>query len=152
MKYLVPFFVFGASTAFSCPNLSGKYSVCKNPATNTPVAYNLEISQKIVKRTHIFTLVSTDAVTKERETEIYSANGVTNSQSETDPETGAVVTLSTTVVCVGQELKAEMNLSYNGEVFSSVVTSLHKNGNQLYQLVEEIDASGEQIKEEVHCQ
>lgn len=152
MKYFLPLIIFYSLNTLACPKLAGKYSRCFDARTHDSLNVDLEISQKLLNKIHVFTIKSTDPVTKETSTEVYKADGKTVTQSETDPETGAVVALETTVGCIDNELRSLMELKYNGEVYSQVLTSLSKIDNQLIQNTQGVNENGEQVENQIICE
>src|SRR5665648_853133 len=92
---LVLFFV--SLPAFACPDLTGKYGTCRVISGNGSGAYDLEVTQVIKNRAMEYTWIATDAATHERETQVYRADGKTNTQTERDPETGVTISLSNQV-------------------------------------------------------
>jgi len=152
VKFIFIFIMIFSAQVFACPKLTGKYATCTNTNYSKPVAFDLEITQKVVGKINVYSLTSTDPITKERETETYYANGETVISSETDPETGSVASLSTTVTCFGKELKTQMTLTYDGEIFSQIQTSLTKVGNQIIQRITGFNLGREESTQEIICE
>lgn len=135
---------FATASVFACPDLAGKYAKCRTEGEEM-ARTSLEVSQKAKWGITTYTLVSIDSNTNERETETYRADGKTQVSSERDPETGATVSLATTVACVGNTMKADMVLTYEGEIYSKVTTTFSKDGNKFVQLVNEDHGNGPQV-------
>jgi len=152
VKFVFITLIFFSAQAFACPKLTGTYATCTNTTYSKPVAYDLEITQKVVGKVNVYSLTSTDPLTKERETETYYANGQTVITSETDPESGSVVSLATSVTCFGKELKTQMTLTYDGEIFSQIQTSLTKVGNQLVQRISGTNLGRNEDFQEIICE
>lgn len=134
---------FATTSVFACPDLSGKYAKCRTEGEEA--RSRLEVSQKTKWGVTTYTLVSIDASTNESETETYRADGKTQVSSERDPETGATVSLATTVACVANTVKADMILTYEDEVYSKVTTTFNKDGNKFVQQVNEDHGNGPQV-------
>ncbi|HXH73484.1 MAG TPA: hypothetical protein VNJ08_00865 [Bacteriovoracaceae bacterium] len=134
----------------ACPDLTGKYATCRSTTGNSTGASDLEVSQVIKNGASEYTISSIDSSSHERESLSYRADGKTHVQTETDPDSGTILSLATTVTCVGKELRSKMVLTYGGEIYSTLTTKITREGKTLTQVVKGLNM-GENINETIVC-
>jgi hypothetical protein len=141
--------ILGAMLA-ACPDLSGNYSVCNSETGSFSSSMDLVITQSVQNRAMTYVLTSTDPRTHERTSETYIADGRTRTQTERDPDTGASMSLSNQVRCVGPSVVTKTVLTYDGETAYSVVTTMTKEGSRLTQVITGSNMDNE-INETIVC-
>ena len=141
-----------SSSAFACPDLSGKYAVCRSQTGNSAGSTDMVITQTTANRVTTYTVASTDVETNERETETFKADGKTVSNTQTDPDSGMTLSIATTASCIGTSaVKINMVVKFNGEVAANVVQQVSKAGKTLTMKTTGSNM-GEEINETVICE
>ena len=141
-----------STSAFACPDLSGKFAVCRSQTGNTSGSTDMVITQSTSNRVTTYTVSSTDADTNERTSETFKADGKTVSNTQTDPDSGMTLSLATTVSCIGtSSLKINMIVKFNGEVAANLVQNISKSGKTLVMKTSGSNM-GEEMNETVICE
>lgn len=141
-----------STSAFACPDLSGKYAVCRSQSGNSDGSTDMVITQTTANKVTTYSVTSTDDETNERATETFKADGKTVSNTQTDPETGMTLQLATTVTCVATSaVKINMVVKFNGELAANIVQTISKSGKTLT-MVATGNNMGEEINETVICE
>lgn len=152
MRSLAIAALFITTSALACPDLSGTYAVCRSQTGNGSDSTDMVITQSVTNKITTYTVTSTDAETNERTTETLKADGKTVTASETDPESGITIQLSTNVACNGNKaLNINMKVIFNGEVASHVTTTVSKSGKTMT-MVTKGTSMDEEINETVICE
>lgn len=135
----------------TCPNLTGKFATCRSLSGNIAATTDLVVTQVPKNGATLYTLTSTDSTTQERESETYLADGKTHTQTETDPDTGDIVSLATTISCTANEVIGKMVLKYDREIYTTITTTLSKSGNTLTQTMKG-KSMDEEVNETIICE
>ncbi len=131
MRILLVISFFISASALACPNLAGNYRSCVSQ-TNQEIQPSLSITQNIVSGVVVYNVTSTDTQTNETLVETYKADGKLVTASQTDPETGDTMRISTTVSCPTQKaLKIKLSVLFNETMVSDIATTVSKNADTL---------------------
>lgn len=138
-----------SSSVIACPNLAGTYRSCVSSSQESQPS--LKVTQETVNDVVVYTITSTDTQTNENLVETYKADGKVVTASETDPETGDIMKITSTVSCVGSKsLKIKLDVLFNDSLVSDILTTASKNGNTLTVMTKGT-TMGENINETVVC-
>lgn len=141
-----------STSAFACPDISGKYAACRSLTGNSSGSTDMVITQTTSNKITTYSVTSTDAETNERSTETFKADGKTVSNTQTDPDSGMTLQLSTNVSCVGTSaVKINMIVNFNGEQAANIVQTISKSGKTLTMKATG-NNMGEEINETVICE
>jgi uncharacterized NAD(P)/FAD-binding protein YdhS len=141
-----------STSAFACPDISGKYAVCRSQTGNSAGSTDMVITQSVANKVTTYSVTSTDTETNERATETFKADGKTVSNTQTDPDSGMTLQLATTVSCVGTSaVKINMIVNFNGEQAANIVQTISKSGKTLTMKATG-NNMGEEINETVICE
>jgi hypothetical protein len=121
--------------AFACPNLAGKYAVCRSTTGVRSGSSDTIITQSVVQGVTIFEVTATDEDTQERETTIFRADGRNYTRTETDTESGWTMQTTTNARCAGNALKISTIGVIEGQEFIRLNMDVTKNGRQMIQVV-----------------
>lgn len=123
--------VLVSTSLFACPDLTGKYAVCRSVNDNSVVSTDMVVSQSNRNRITTFNVSATNASTQERETETYKADGRISTDIFRDPDTGMSLETKTVAVCKGATLDINVEVKLDGEVFGTSKVTVRKNGPEL---------------------
>lgn len=152
MRTLALIALVASTSAFACPDLSGKYAVCRSQTGASAGSTDMVITQTTANKVTTYTVASTDAETNERATETFKADGKTVSNTQTDPDSGITLQLATTVSCVATSaVKINMVVNFNGEQAANIVQTISKSGKTLT-MVATGSNMGEEINETIICE
>lgn len=128
---LTALFLF-PTLVFACPDLSGKYSVCRSTTQASSDLSEVVIAQTTKNGITTYKFSSTDTGTNERSTEEMKADGKLIVTTQADAETGNEIKLAQIAVCVGKSsLRVSQKMFVNGEPAADLVTIISKSGNSL---------------------
>lgn len=116
-----------ASRAIACPDLAGRYAVCKSVTGLSSGSYDLVVEQS----DDSFILTQTNADTGYRNSSKYKANGKLDVDIKIDPITGIVLKVDTTSTCADSELLVKSVIFLNGQEFIRMQTVLSRSGDTL---------------------
>jgi hypothetical protein len=120
-----------SSSALACPDLSGTFAVCRSLVTNSTDMYDMTLSQSVSNGVTTYTMKSQDLMGNTIE-ETYKADGKTVTVTETDLDTGMLISLSTRASCQGtRALNIDMNLTFAGENAAKLNVVISKIGNKV---------------------
>jgi hypothetical protein len=149
MRNLAFALLFASTSALACPNLAGTYAVCSS--TDSSDSTDMIVEQKAERGVTTYSFSSIDAETHERSTDIYVANGKTQTLNETDPDTGLNVKIVTTATCNGtRSLNVKMKIYIEGELFSDLASTVTKSGSSM-KMETTGKLMGEAVKETTVC-
>ncbi len=152
MRTLALIALVASTSAFACPDLSGKYAVCRSQTGNSSGSTDMVITQTTANKVTTYSVTSTDAETNERNTETFKADGKTVSNTQTDPDSGMTLQMATTVSCVSTTaVKINMIVNFNGEQAANIVQTISKSGKTLTMKATG-NNMGEEINETVICE
>lgn len=123
-------FILSTSAFAACPNLTGKYAVCRSTTGATGGMTDLVVAQSVRNKITIYNVTSTDEV-GERASETYKTDGKTVRQDVTDADSGMTLTTLTTSSCVGNALSIKTEMLFMGERAGWANLKVYKNGTQL---------------------
>lgn len=149
MRVLFIALSLATTTAFACPNLSGKYLECRlenGEVTST----NMVVTQSVQNKITTYTIEST-STEGERIREQYVANGKNVIVNEADPDSGIQLQITTKSTCTASALNVNVLLKINGELVADVASTVTKENGRL-QLVNKGTSGEEEINEQVTCQ
>lgn len=151
MRALIIASLFVTTSAFACPNLTGKYAECRTQ-NGEVTSTNMTVSQSVSGGVTTYTLTSTSAEDGETITEHYTANGRTINVNHTDPESGMTLQIATTASCEAKTaLNVAVALKINGELLADVKVNVKKDAHRL--VIASKGFSGEeQINDIVTCE
>lgn len=151
MKFLVSALVLISTSAFACPNLAGKYTMCVSSTGQTSGSSDVTVTQEIKGGITHYTVTGTDLENNETSTMTYIADGKTKIESSTDPETGMTMTLKNTTTCIGQTVKiVAIPEIQNQQVGSMTVILSKKDGKMIEQYSGNI--FGQTVSDTVICE
>lgn len=151
MRSLAFIYIFAATSALSCPNLSGKYLECKSSANNETTSFDLQVWQTVRNGVTTFSVTSIDAQTNERVTESYIADGRIVSTSEEDPSTGMSIQLNQQAICSNINLTINNTVLLDGEPFAKFKTVVLKSGKKIIMETTGISMDGP-INDKIICE
>lgn len=131
MRALWPSIVFVSTSVFACPDLSGKYAVCRSLNDNSVLSTDMIVTQTTRNKITTFNVAATNASTQERETEIYKADGRISTDIFRDPDTGMSLETKTVAVCKGATLDINVEVKLDGELFGTSKVKVTRNGPEL---------------------
>ena len=117
------------SSMASCPNLAGTYLTCTTSAGI--LNGGTTVTQKTVSGVTTYEVTSKDEEMGTEVTETIIADGKARSASQTDENTGVVITVSTKASCMANALMYEASVVAQGQTFANVVTHVTKAGTKL---------------------
>lgn len=149
MRTLLAFALL-TSTAFACPDISGKYNACISSSGDTANSKDILIEQKIINKIHNIIVTSTDSETQQRSTDTFKADGKKWITKTTDPETGFTLVTETNTSCIDQYLVIKTLMTLNGEELANMTVKMTKANGELIQEISG-DSLGTEISDKVNC-
>lgn len=148
MRSLAVIAMLVSSSVFACPNLAGKYTVCRSQTGTSESFADLVISQKLQNRITQYEVNYTDE-SGEKQTEKYLADGKTYVQTteDSDMKFESAVTSS----CTATSLKIKAVLKVDGQIMNTLEETISKTGNQL-SISSNMMIDGETVAENVVCE
>ena len=132
MRLIAFAFFISTSSALACPDLAGRYQVCRSTTGHSAGSTDMVVSQVINNKITTYTVSATSEETGERQTEIYKADGKLKKEVVTDPDSGFSMTTETLVKCSGNVLSIDINVKFMGEAAGYSKVKVTKNGSELY--------------------
>lgn len=133
------------ASAIACPNLSGRYKICKSQSGQMPASHDFQISQTNVFGTQSFEISSIDD-SGEKTSDTFKADGKLYEQEMTDGHTGMKLHFSSLTKCSGNSLEIT-----NKILNESLVITIAKQDNKLIQKVAGMNL-GKTITDTIICQ
>lgn len=90
------------------------------------------VKQSVQNRITTYVVSATSNDSGERQTETYRADGKTNVQVVTDPDSGMSMETATQISCSGNTLSININVKFMGEPAGYSKVKVSKNGSELY--------------------
>lgn len=136
--------------ALACPNLRGNFKSCKTSNAEGSSFNEIIVDQKIVNRYFQYSFTTKEPGSSESRTEKYSADGVTRTNTETDPDTGIRVKTSTTTRCTDGILSTRMIALMDAEEFANLTVQTSIADSQLTQVFSGTSL-GQPVNETIIC-
>lgn len=132
MRLLAIALMLSSVTVFAaCPDLSGKYAVCRSTTGESPGSTDMIVTQATKNGVTTYTIVSTDDETQERTTQSLKADGKTYTEIEDVPETDMKMKTLSTVTCVGNTIQESISAFIGDDELANVNAVSTKSGNTL---------------------
>lgn len=151
MRFALALIALVSTPAFACPNLAGSYTVCRSSTGTSDGSRDVVVAQSVRNRITTFSVTSTDEDTQERSTMSVVADGKVRTESQTDPESGLVIVVSTQATCQGNTLVLKNSTSIQNNEMAQLTITISKSGSELRQVIAG-QALGNPINDTVICQ
>jgi hypothetical protein len=135
MRFIALLVLVSSFSALACPNLAGKYAVCRSTTGVRAGSSDTIITQSVQNGITVYSITATDEDTQERETTILRADGRNYTTSETDEETGWTMQTTTSARCAGNMLKITATVRMEGQEFARLTMDITRNGRQMIEVV-----------------
>jgi hypothetical protein len=132
MRPLLLALVLSTTSAFAaCPDLSGKYPVCRSTTGQSSGSTDNVYTQKTVNGVTTYTMTSTSNDDHQTTTDSVQADGRIYTSTQTDPETNMTITMSQRYTCGNGTLLGSANISMQNEAIGNLNTVTTKAGKTL---------------------
>jgi hypothetical protein len=151
MRFVLALIALVSTSAFACPDLAGKYTVCRSSTGSSGGSRDVVVTQSVRNRITTFFMTATDEETQERDTTSVIADGKVRTESVTDPETGLVIVSATQASCSGNALILNNKTTIDNNELAIVKVTITKSGNQIRQIIAG-QALGNEFNDTVICE
>lgn len=137
------------SAVASCPNLAGTYSTCVS--SSGEISTLSSISQTNSGGVTVYTITAINEETGAEEKQVIAADGIPQSSSTTDPDSGMVIESTQTASCNNNALIADASFSVDSQAIGDLKLTYTKSGTVLKGVVEGT-IFGQEVNETITCE
>lgn len=136
MKVILTLVMIASAGAFACPDLSGVYGRCLDPAGGGNTSSDLRITQSEVAGVTSYDISFVNDSTGQRQQVVYVADGLARVTTQPGPTPDTTLTTVMRVSCQGDTVQIVNDLTWNDSPFGHLVTEMDRHGGDLSQRLE----------------
>jgi hypothetical protein len=133
MRFFIIILSLTTFSAFACPELAGSYRTCHTANGEVELDYDVIVSQLVLNRVMIYSVISTDSDTHERSSLDIIADGMLRAEQIEIPELGGILDVSTQATCSGEILIINTTTKLNDSLYGSTISRVSKIDHNLFQ-------------------